>query len=117
MKPGLSEQEGRAILKQHFTSVGYHIVEDYHFVEDDVDVTLDGFDPKARVGYEFLTVEGGDDQDFTGREIGRLMSRTNRREVQILLIDGAGRPDRDMLDYLARNFLREVSSGESTRPG
>ncbi len=112
---GASEAEGRKVLRAAFTAAGYQIVEDYHFVEDDVDVTFDGFDPARRVGYEYMTREMNDKADFTDREIGKLLTRNARGQVHVLLIDGDGKPDRDMIEYLAKQFLRNLLENDATR--
>jgi hypothetical protein len=112
---GLGEAEGRAVLRELFTRAGFEIVEDYPFNEDGVEVSLDGFDPVRRVGYEFMTREAGDFEDFTGHEIGELMRRNQSGNVHILLVDGEGRPDKTMLEYLARKFLKQVIEIDKTQ--
>lgn len=105
---GLSEAEGRAVLRELFREAGFKIVEDYPFKEGEVEVSLDGYDPDARVGYEFLTRASGDYEDFSGHEIGEILRKNQRGEVHLLLIDGEGKPDRGMIEYLAKKFLQKV---------
>jgi len=112
---GVSEAEGRRVLKAAFAAAGFNIVEDYHFCEDGVEVTFDGFDPERRVGYEYMTREMHDKEDFTDREIGKLLTRNERGSVHVLLIDGDGKPDRDMLEYLAKKFLKALIENDRTR--
>jgi hypothetical protein len=111
---GLSEEAGRAILRAAFQQAGYEIVEDYKFDEDGVSVVLDGYDPKRQVGYEYLTREAGDKDDFSGKEIGKLLKENERGKVHLLLIDGEGRPDKEMLEYLAKNFLKKLVEDDET---
>jgi len=50
---------GRVVLKEAFEAQGYRIVENYPLALEGVEVELDGYDPDARVGYEYLTEEDG----------------------------------------------------------
>jgi hypothetical protein len=111
---GTSEAEGRKVLKAAFTDAGYEIVEDYKFVEDGVEVTFDGFDPKRRVGYEYLTPEMNDKADFTDKEIGKLLTKNAQGKVHVLMIDGDGKPDPAMIEYLAKKFLKELMENDKT---
>ena len=112
----LTEEEGRKLLKALFTKAGYKVVEDYHFIKGDIDVRIDGWDPERRVGYEYMTREGGDRDDFSDPEIGKLVNRHEAGELSLLLIDGDGNPDEEILTYLARQFLAELSGADETQP-
>src|SRR5262249_34664759 len=92
---GLSEAEGGARLRAACAQAGYQIVEDYPFDEDGVQLTLDGWDPRHRVGYEYITREGGDLDQFRSENIGKLVRRMERGELHLLLIDGVGHPDQE----------------------
>ena len=105
---GCTETEGRAVLKEAFTAAGFEIQEDFPMQGMGLDVTLDGWDPVRRVGYEYLTREADDRREFTEPEIARLYSKMGRGELHILLIDGEGKPDKEMIRYLAQNFLRSI---------
>jgi hypothetical protein len=112
---GLSEAEGRAVLREAFTAAGYKIVEDFDFEEDGVKVNLDGWDAAARVGYEYLTKEAHDREDFSLEEIGILHRRQRGQKLHLLLIDGEGNPDREVIEYLAEKFLRELRARDKTK--
>ena len=122
MRPGypskrLTEQEGRVVLRKMFTSIGYDIVEDFPFDEAGVKVTLDGWDPIHRVGYEYMTREAHDQDAFRGPEIGKLLNRMERGELYILIIDGDGNPDEEIIEFAARAFIRGLRDQDETKPG
>ena len=52
---------GRLILKEAFEAQGYSIVENYTLQVRGSAVELDGYDPAARLGYEYSTREDGMD--------------------------------------------------------
>lgn len=112
---GLSEAEGRAILREAFTAAGFDIVEDFDFDEDGVRVNLDGWDAARRVGYEYFTKEAHDREDFSLDEIGMLHRRQRNHKLHLLLIDGEGNPDAEVVQYLAEKFLRELRELEKTK--
>jgi len=112
---GLTEAEGRAVLKAAFVTAGYNIVEDFDFEEDGVKVNLDGWDAARRVGYEYLTKEARDREDFSIEEIGMLHRRQRDHKLHLLLIDGEGNPDRELMEYLADKFLRELRMRDKTK--
>ena len=55
----LNEATGRLILKEAFEAQGFKITENYSLPVDHSVVELDGYDPVARVGYEYSTREDG----------------------------------------------------------
>ena len=114
---GLTEAEGRKVLREAFTAAGFHIVEDFAFDEEGVSVSLDGWDPVQRVGYEYVTKESHDRENFTDPKIGKLYQRMSKGELALLLIDGEGHPDATILTYLARHFLDSLVVLEQTQAG
>lgn len=99
----LSERDGRVVLKEAFESQGYRIVEDYllQLPEGGEPVLLDGFDPEARVGYEYLTTEDG-------LEAQQLEVLLGKEELVLFLIDERQVPDSQTLLQATFNFLREL---------
>ena len=55
----LDEATGRLILKEAFEAQGYQITEDYPLQVGAETVSMDGYDPAARVGYEYSTGQDG----------------------------------------------------------
>lgn len=61
----LSETEGCNLLARLFTKRGYAIKRNLQFREYGVEFHIDGWDPQARVGFEFLTSEDDDHDDLS----------------------------------------------------
>jgi hypothetical protein len=56
--PPLDEVTARVLLSDRFRRAGYRIRHDVRLVvEENVEVTLDGFDPERRVGFEYVSPE------------------------------------------------------------
>jgi hypothetical protein len=51
----LSERAARAVLEERFARAGFSVETDYTFCEGNTTVNLDGFDPAARVGYQYIS--------------------------------------------------------------
>ena len=109
------EAEGTALLLARFTEAGFRPTPNFHFHEGDIEVDLDGWDPDARVGYEYLTKEAGDDKQFDPATLARFEARIEKGELHVLIIDEREAVTADTLDAAARGFLAEVASrrGES----
>ena len=69
--------------------------------------TLDGYDPAARVGYEYLTTEAGDREEFTPEVLGALHGMVQRGEVYLFLVDEL-EVDAPGLSLAAERFLTYV---------
>lgn len=97
---------GRVVLKEAFEAQGYEIVENFWLLlEDGVSVELDGFDPEAQVGYEYLTEEDG-------IEPGPLDLLMRSNHCHIFLIDESQVADaNDMLDAVFE-FFRQIESDD-----
>ena len=83
----LTEDTGRTLLKRRFSEAGYAIEEDHRLQEEGVDVVLDGFDPRARVGYEFITTEAGDRERLHPEVLRALEERMHAASLYVLVVD------------------------------
>lgn len=101
----LSESDGRVVLREAFEAQGYLIVEDYWLELDGLRVQLDGYDPQARVGYEYVTDEDG----VSAEELERLMQQ---RHCWLFLIDDRRVPDASTLLEAVFEFFREAERRE-----
>ena len=105
----LTEREGCKLLRSHFETAGLSIIDDFSFDEEGVRVELDGFDPQRRVGYEYITTEAGDREEFTPQVIEALESRMVKGEISLLLIDETSCSP-EMLANAAEGFLARLRS-------
>ena len=105
----LGELEGCEILHAVFRARGFHTRADVRFAEDSVEFDADGWDPDARVGFEYLSSEAGDHDDLSPDELTRLAARMDRGELFLFVIDEAEVPDAETLQWAAERFLDEVA--------
>lgn len=105
----LSEAEGCELLHAVFRARGYPTQADVAFAEEGVEFDADGWDPGARVGFEYLSSEAGDHHDLTPGEVARLGERMDRGELFILIIDESEVADAATLRFAAEHFLDEVT--------
>ena len=110
----MTEAEGTALLLSRFTEAGFAIAADFHFHEGDIEVDLDGWDAAARVGYEYITAEAGDDKQFDPATLARFEARMEKGELYVMLIDEHEAVTADALDAAARGFLAEVAQRTAT---
>ncbi len=97
---------GRIVLKEAFEAQGYAIVENFRLhLKDGVEVELDGFDPQAQVGYEYLTEEDG-------IEPGPLDLLMRQNQCQIFLIDESLVPDANAMLSAVFEFFRQIESDD-----
>lgn len=106
----MKEAEGTALLTARFEEAGYRIARDYHFQEGDISVDLDGWDAGARVGFEYITREAGDDRQFTPETLARFEARMEKGELAVLLVDEEEAVTAEALDAAARGFLEILAS-------
>lgn len=92
---------GRVVLKEAFEAQGYRMIENYPFSLDGVEVELDGYDPEARVGYEYLTEEDG-------IEPGPLDFLMRQNYCQLFLIDESQVPDAQAMLAAVFEFFRRI---------
>ena len=78
----MSEVEARSLLNRLFRDAGLRIVNDRAFSQDEVEVTLDGYDPEQGVGYEYVARQERD-TDLTALE-----GRSLRAAGNILVLEG-----------------------------
>ena len=93
----LGELEGCDILHAVFRARGYRTRADVRFAEDGVEFDADGWDPDARVGFEYLSSEAGDHDDLSPDELTRLAARMDRGELFFFIIDESEVPDAETL--------------------
>ena len=105
----MTEAEGKALLLARFTEAGYAVVADFHFHEGDVVVDLDGWDAAARVGYEYITREAGDDKQFDDATLVRFEARMEKGELYVLLVDEREAVTKEALGAAADGFLAELA--------
>ena len=105
----MNEADGTALLRARFAEAGYEIVENFHFHVGDIEVDLDGWDARARVGYEYITAEAGDYRQFDPPTLERFEARMRAAELFVLLIDDHEAVTADALDVAARGFLGELA--------
>lgn len=66
--PPIAEAYARLLLGARFRAAGLRILADRRVTGDGYDVTLDGWDPSRRIGYEYVAAgEVGTDLDDTER--------------------------------------------------
>lgn len=108
----MKEAEGCALLFERFTEAGYSIAQNFHFEEGDVSVDLDGWDEKARVGYEYITEEAGDRRSFDARTLAAFEKRMEKGELFVFLIDEHDALTADALTAAAKSFLGELAKAK-----
>jgi len=103
------EAEGRAVLRRCFEARGLTITEDYRLHDDGVPITLDGYDPSRRIGYEYITTEAGDRIEVTPAVIAELERRMVAGTLAVLLVDELDVAVARDLEAGAAAFLDEVA--------
>lgn len=109
------ETKACELLARVFRRRGYAIVRNVPFSEYGVVFHIDGWDPKARVGFEFLSSEDDDHDDLTLKEYQTLMDAQMRGELAIFVIDEVEPVDADDLRKAAEEFLDEVTNAIDAR--
>ncbi len=104
----MDERQGAAILKQVFERAGCAIVEAFSLELDARTVSLDGWDAARRVGFEIVTTEAGDREEFTPDVVAELEARMERGELHVFLVDEAHVPDAATLERAAGRFLEAL---------
>jgi hypothetical protein len=112
----VTEAEGCALLLAKFTAAGYTIIPDFHFHESDIEVDLDGWDAKARVGYEYITREAHDERQFDDATLARFEDRMERGELFVLLVDERDAVTKEALSSAADGFLAELAKRSGATP-
>ena len=110
MSDTLSEFEGCTHLSRLFRSRGYTIERNVMFREYGVEFHIDGWDKKARVGFEYLTSEDDDHDDLDVEEFQALSDAQLRGELAVFVIDEVEPVSTAALLEEASEFLDEVQS-------
>ena len=113
MSETLSEFEGCTHLSRLFRRRGYVIERNVMFREYGVEFHIDGWDKKARVGFEFLTSEDDDHDDLDLEEYKALSDAQQRGELAVFIIDEVEPVSTEALIEEANEFLDEVESRPS----
>jgi len=114
MSDTLSETKACDLLARLFRARGYAIARNISFREYGVSFHIDGWDAKARVGFEFLTSEDEDHDDLTLREYQTLMAAQQRGELALFILDEVEPISAADLAETANAFLDEMEAAVST---
>ena len=115
MSEFLSETEGCDLLARLFKARGYAIARNLLFREYGVEFHIDGWDAKARVGFEFLTSEDDDHDDLTLDEYQALALPQQKGELSLFILDEVEPLSAADLTASAHEFLDEVAEAMEAR--
>jgi len=115
MPDTVSETEACDLLARLFRARGYTIARNVQFREYGVEFHIDGWDAKARVGFEFLSSEDDDHDDLTLTEYNALTTAQRRGEMALFVIDEVEPVSKAALAAEANEFLDEVAAGVRAR--
>jgi hypothetical protein len=111
----LSETKACDLLARLFRARGYAIERNIPFAEFGVSFHIDGWDPKSRVGFEFLSSEDEDHDDLSLSEYQTLMAAQQRGELALFVIDEVEPLSAGELRRSAEEFLDEVATAALAR--
>lgn len=115
MSEPLSEAAGCALLTKLFRARGYSIRRNVSFREKGISFDIDGWDAKARVGFEFLSSEKDDHDDLSLEEFERLKDAEQRGELFIFVVDEVEPLSAVALRDAAESFLDDVAAARKPR--
>ena len=115
MFDSLSEAAGCDLLAKVFRARGYTIARNLQFREYGVEFHVDGWDGKARVGFEYLSSEDDDHDDLSVVEYQALMEQQRRGELSLFVIDEVEPISAADLEEQANEFLDEVEAARAAR--
>jgi hypothetical protein len=115
MADTLTEMQGCDLLARLFSKRGYAIERNVMFREYGVEFHIDGWDPRARVGFEFLTSEDDDHIDLSLEEYNELTAAQRRGELALFIIDEVEPLAAEDLAAEAHEFLDEVADAIHAR--
>ena len=115
MFDSLSEAAGCDLLAKVFRARGYTIARNLQFREYGVEFHVDGWDAKARVGFEYLSSEDDDHDDLSVVEYQALMEQQRRGELSLFVIDEVEPISAADLEEQANEFLDEVEAARAAR--
>lgn len=116
MPDTLSETKACDLLARLFRARGYAVTRNIMFREYGVTFHIDGWDPKNRIGFEFLTSEDDDHDDLSLEEYKTLMTAQQRGELSLLIMDEVEPLSETDLTATAHEFLDEVAEARLARP-
>jgi hypothetical protein len=111
MSDTLSETKACDLLSRLFRARGYTISRNVLFREYGVEFHVDGWDEKARVGFEFLSSEDEDHIDLSLEEYQTLSDAQRRGELALFVIDEVEPLSAAELAAEAQAFLDEADAG------
>lgn len=115
MRDPLSEADGCDLLARVFRARGYAIKRNITFDEQGVRFRIDGWDARARVGFEFLSSEAHDHDELTLGEFKRLMAAQQRGDLAIFVVDESEQLSTADLAAAAGEFLDEFAAARTPR--
>ena len=115
MADTLSETEACDLLGRLFRARGFRIVRNVLFREYGVEFHVDGWDAKARVGFEFMSSEDEDHIDLSLGEYQTLSDAQRRGELALFIIDEVEPLSAADLVAEAADFLDEAAAGVRAR--
>ncbi|MFM7137725.1 MAG: hypothetical protein ACKO1M_11745, partial [Planctomycetota bacterium] len=98
-----------------FRARGFTVARNIPFHEYGVSFHIDGWDAKARVGFEFLSSEDEDHDDLSLREYQTLMASQQRGELSLFILDEVEPLSVVDLTGMANDFLDEVAEAAAAR--
>lgn len=104
----LSEAEGCAVLQRVFEAHGYTIELDVPFAEGPVAFSCDGWDAKARVGFEYMTEEAGDHEQLNAAALEQISQWVQAGHLYLFIVDETDVKDEAELVDAATLFLERV---------
>lgn len=110
MSDTISETKACDLLSRLFRARGYTIARNVLFREYGVEFHVDGWDEKARVGFEFLSSEDEDHIDLSLEEYQTLSDAQRRGELAIFIIDEVEPLSAAELVAEATEFLDEAAT-------
>ena len=110
----LSEEAGCALLSQLFCERGYQIERNVLVKEGAFSQCLDGFDFKAKVGFEYITKEANDHESFTGAVLSQLQTFMENEIMYVFVIDESTGVEANDLEEGASAFLDFMDKRKKT---
>ena len=105
----IDEEHGRRILRRAFSGAGFEIEEDFPLQIAGTVILLDGYDPKTRVGYEYVTTAAGDRRNIDARVLDELNRLNEQGLLHVLLLDEQFIGSQEELAFACHGFLQELS--------
>jgi hypothetical protein len=115
MADTLSESRACAMLTRLFEKRGYAIERNVPFREFGVSFDCDGWDRKARVGFEFLSSQHHDHEDLSLEEYQTLMDAQHRGRLQLLILDEVETLTVAELNEAATEFLDGLTAATASK--